>query len=92
MNPERLETDPLFTPGERRNMIYVRELLLRSSCVDCGDARLVVLEFDHVGTKRGHVTEGARRGCGLQGLQEEIAQCEVRCATAIDDERGSSHR
>lgn len=80
VDPESLERSAHLTPGERRNMVYLRELLMHSRCVDCGDARLVVLEFDHVGTKVGNVTELARGGCSLGRLKGEIAQCEVRCA------------
>jgi hypothetical protein len=61
-------------------MIYLRELLMRSRCVDCGDSRLVALEFDHVGAKAATVTEIARGGCSLRRLEAEVAQCEVRCA------------
>lgn len=79
-DPASLESNPCLTAGEQRNMAYVRELLLHSSCVDCGDARLVVLEFDHVGAKRGTVVELARRGSSRLRLQAEISQCEIRCA------------
>jgi hypothetical protein len=41
----------VLTPGKRRNMAYVRDLLVASSCADCGEARVTVLEFDHIGTK-----------------------------------------
>lgn len=78
--PERLESNSHLVAGERRNMVYVRDLLLRSYCIDCGERRLVVLDFDHVGTKTGLVIELARRGCGLRRLVDEIAQCEIRCA------------
>jgi hypothetical protein len=80
LDPATLDSDPQFTIGERRNMIYLRELLMGSRCIDCGDSRLVVLEFDHVGTKTGNVTELARRGCRLRRLEAEVASCEIRCA------------
>jgi hypothetical protein len=80
MEPASLEQAPQLTPGERRNMSYARDLLMSSRCVDCRDARLVVLDFDHVGAKSSNVTELARRGCSLRRLQAEIAHCEVRCA------------
>ena len=69
-----------LTACERRNMAYIRQVLTRSRCIDCGDSRLIVLEFDHVGTKSGHVVELARRGCSLSRLQAEISQCEIRCS------------
>jgi hypothetical protein len=61
-------------------MAYLQELLMQSQCVDCGDSRLVVLDFDHVGTKTGNVTELARRGSSLRRLQAEVSQCDIRCA------------
>lgn len=69
-----------MTPGERRNMKYLSELPMRSSCVDCGEAGLVVLDVDHVGPKRGNVIELARRGISLECLEAEISNCEIRCA------------
>jgi hypothetical protein len=61
-------------------MRYVREILMRSACVDCGDSRLVVLDFDHVGEKEANVIELARRGCSLPRLEVEADRCDVRCA------------
>ena len=49
--PESLDRGSHLAAGERRNMTYVRELLMQSKCVDCADSRLVVLDFDHVGEK-----------------------------------------
>jgi hypothetical protein len=77
--PERLESDRCLAPGERRNLVYVRDLLMKSRCVDCGESRLVVLEFDHVERKDANVVGLARRGCALWRLEAEIARCEVRC-------------
>jgi hypothetical protein len=80
LDPESFDRSPHLTPGERRNVTYVRELLMQSRCVDCGDSRLVVLDFDHVGLKTANVTELARRGCSLRRLEAEVSQCEIRCA------------
>ena len=80
LDPMRIELDTSLTPGERRNMGYVRDLLITSCCVDCGETRLAVLEFDHIGAKRANVVDLARRGCGMQALLAEISRCEVRCA------------
>ncbi len=80
LDPGRLDDDQRLGPGTRRNMAYVHGALSRSACIDCGDGRLTVLEFDHVGTKSGNVIEMARRGSSLLRLQEEITECEIRCA------------
>lgn len=81
LDPDAIEGNPRLTQAERRNLKYVRELLTRSDCADCGDSRLVVLEFDHMGAKRGNVVELARSGCGLRLLEEESRACEVRCVS-----------
>jgi hypothetical protein len=69
-------------------MLHIYEVLLRSKCVDCGRADLLVLEFDHVGKKRGNVVNLARNGCAFETLRGEIAECEVCCATVIAFGRG----
>jgi len=79
LQPDLLELNQHLSRSQSRNMAYVRDVLTRSSCVDCGDRRLVVLEFDHVGVKSGNVTDLARRGCGVRRLQHEISECVVRC-------------
>ena len=79
LDPTGIERNPSLLPGERRNMDFVRDLLLRSECVDCGRAELVALEFDHIGEKRANVVQLARRGCSLNVLKREISRCQVRC-------------
>ena len=78
--PAKLDQDTRLAASERRNMIFVRELPSRSWCVDCGDDRLAVLEFDHVGPKRANVVRLARRGCSLETLEDEVSHCQIRCA------------
>jgi hypothetical protein len=56
------------------------DALAASGCVDCGEADVCVLDFDHVGEKTATVTHLVRREVGLQRLRDEIARCEVRCA------------
>lgn len=79
-DPTSLDTNRRLLRGERRNMHFVRRLLEGSQCADCGVSDLLVLEFDHIGSKRGNVVELARRGCSLAVLEAEIAVCQVRCA------------
>lgn len=69
-----------LTPGQRRNLIWLRDLLLRSNCADCGLDDFLVLEFDHVTEKTANVPELARDGASLERLQREIACCEIVCA------------
>jgi hypothetical protein len=49
-------------------------------CTDCGEDDVGVLEFDHVGSKRAHVSTLAARGVRLPRLEAEVACCEVVCA------------
>jgi mono/diheme cytochrome c family protein len=79
LDPGDIDRNAALTHAERRNLMFVRDVLIRASCVDCGDSRIVVLEFDHLGAKRGNVVELARRGCSLRLLETEIATCEIRC-------------
>ena len=54
--------------------------LRSTSCVDCGEDDLVVLEFDHVGAKRTDISTLVRRGVRLSTIRTEISRCEVVCA------------
>ena len=70
---------PSWEPSQRRNQVFVLEVLDRSSCVDCGERDPVVLDFDHVGAKRANVSRLVL-GCGLAAVEAEMAECVVRCA------------
>jgi hypothetical protein len=64
-----------------RNRAHVDEYLRRHSCVDCGLADPLVLEFDHViGIKRASVSTLARQALPIETIDAEIRKCEVRCA------------
>lgn len=55
--------------------------LLAHPCVDCGDADIRVLDFDHrEGSDKGtEVMRLAQHGHALKRVAEEIAKCDVRC-------------
>lgn len=76
-DPRTLDETLGLLPNERRNLVYLRTLL---QSVDCAIRDLRVLEFDHVGPKRGNVFQLARRGCSFEVLEDELSQCEIRCA------------
>lgn len=79
-DPECFDRDRSLARGERRNLIYIRDLLAQSACCDCEEEDLVLLEFDHRSDKAGLVTVMARRGCSLEKLRAEIEKCDIRCA------------
>ena len=59
---------------------YVNFYLDHNPCVDCGEARLTVLEFDHVKGKDKNVGTFVGQGASFRKLQNEIDKCEVRCS------------
>jgi hypothetical protein len=63
-----------------RNIAFVRAILERTPCIDCGVNDPQVLEFDHVGDKTRAVSDLVYREASLDRLRQEINQCEVRCA------------
>jgi hypothetical protein len=72
------DADP--RPLRRRNLRFITHYLESAPCVDCGEADVVVLDFDHVGVKRHGVVELAYREASIASLKREIGECEVRCA------------
>lgn len=62
------------------NKQYVYNLLLESSCADCGEKDPVVLEFDHVRDKDMNISLLLAGGYSLERIQKEIEKCIIRCA------------
>lgn len=58
----------------------VVEFLGTHPCVDCGEADVAVLEFDHVEAKTHDVAGLLARGAPAEKIRAEISRCEVRCA------------
>ena len=79
-DPTSLDSSRHLLPNERRNMLRLRQVLEGGRCVDCGVDELLVLEFDHIGAKRGNLVELARRGCSSRLIDDELSRCEIRCA------------
>lgn len=80
----------------KKKAAFVREYLRTHPCVDCGEADIVVLEFDHVnGKKTNNISTLTRRNVSLEHLQQEIAKCVVRCANChrrVTAVRGRWHK
>jgi hypothetical protein len=66
--------------AHERNVRFAVSVLAEVGCVDCGEADVCVLDFDHTGVKTRGVLELARREVSLQRLLDEIARCLVRWA------------
>jgi thymidine kinase len=65
----------------KRNRDFVREYLVSHPCVDCGESRWRVLEFDHIrGAKYADIAWMIVQTRSLENIAKEIAKCEVRCA------------
>jgi hypothetical protein len=64
----------------RQNLVL--ELLLKKSCVDCGESDPIVLDFDHINPKKKEfcVSQGVRDCRPIEIILEEISKCEIRCA------------
>jgi hypothetical protein len=67
-----------FSSPVRRNLNHVHAVLARGRCADCGEPDMLVLEFDHVGTKRGQISTMVWN-VSLATLERELAECEIRC-------------
>ena len=67
-----------FSAPVRRNLRLVHARLAAGRCVDCGEADMLLLEFDHVGAKRGQISTMVWN-VGLATLEAELAECEIRC-------------
>lgn len=70
------------TTARRKQALRDRivQYLAGHPCVDCGEADVVVLQFDHLGDKVANVTVLANRGWSWPKILAEIEKCEVVCA------------
>ncbi len=92
---ERIYKKDWFLRNREHHManVYARKLRVRSGtrvhvlayltdhpCVDCGEGNLVVLDFDHVKSKRWNIAYMVSCGFAWATIEAEIQRCEVRCA------------
>lgn len=60
---------------------FIQSYLQGHPCVDCGEADIMVLEFDHVrGKKHFTISDFSRVTYSLTKVKTEIEKCDVRCA------------
>jgi hypothetical protein len=58
---------------------FVWDYLSNNHCVDCGEANILFLEFDHTGKKTEWISWLIRKHASLDDIKFEISKCEVRC-------------
>lgn len=58
---------------------FLGDYLLQHPCVDCGEADILVLEFDHLRDKSDTISSLMTKG-NMGRMKEEIKKCEVVCA------------
>lgn len=65
-----------------RTREWFREYVLKQSCIDCGEADVRVLDFDHrdESTKKFNISVMLTLKFSIKRIEEEIAKCDVRCA------------
>lgn len=70
------------TAVKREYKRRIGEHLLDHPCVDCGEADVRVLDFDHLDAvqKRADIATMVNAGGRWSDIELEIAKCEVRCA------------
>lgn len=80
-------TDRYLANARKRNKEYniekfkfIVKFLRDNPCVDCGEADLIVLEFDHLRDKKYTISTLLGSGHSMGLLKREIAKCEVVCA------------
>lgn len=66
---------------DREQYQNVVDYLRANPCVDCGEADIVCLEFDHLdrAEKTISISVAVNNGWSWERLQTEIAKCAVRC-------------
>ena len=60
---------------------YVFNYLKKNPCIDCGEANVLALEFDHVHSKKFDVGTALNSNISLELLRKEIKKCVVRCSS-----------
>jgi len=49
-------------------------------CIDCGETDPIVLEFDHLDSKKMNISKMVHNGFSLENIMLEISKCEVVCS------------
>jgi hypothetical protein len=68
------------TEIDRKNRVKMLEYLHLHPCIDCGEADVRVLEFDHLHSKKANIAQMFADSYRWEKILKEIEKCEVRCA------------
>jgi hypothetical protein len=72
---------------------HIRAVLANTQCMDCGEAEPELLDFDHVrGKKRTELSVLVCAGYPRRVLDEEMAKCEIVCASCHRKRTGIRQR
>lgn len=75
---ERAKLNKVESVGKNKQFIW--DYLKESQCKECGEKDPIVLQFDHLGNKKGNISDMTNSGCSLKTLNEEIDKCQILCA------------
>ena len=78
----KLERNQFSTTPWKDKKTYYQSIWSNAKCVDCGENRIVTLEFDHrdPASKRFNISSWRLSTISLQDLKDEIDKCDVVCA------------
>lgn len=78
----RQQVDEARARARARARQWVKAYLRAHPCVDCGEADVRVLEFDHRDplSKVANISRLTTGGCSVTMIEREVAKCDVRCA------------
>ena len=63
-----------------KNKQFIYDYLKNNPCKECGESRVVCLDFNHLENKNFGISDGVNKGYSLNKLKEEIKKCEVLCS------------
>lgn len=58
---------------------FLISLFQQNPCVDCGEADIRVLEFDHLRDKEANISTMLANACSIAKIKSEICKCEIVC-------------
>ncbi len=78
--PDARRVDSYGTFVRESLTAQIDQYLSAHPCVDCGEANIALLDFDHLRDKTADVSTMVRDGCHWEQIAQEIGKCVVRCA------------